>query len=208
MFAALLDTSVLWPSLQRDFLLSLAVEGLHRPLWSTAILDELSHHEAQKLIGRGHDPVLADKRSQRLVDHMNEAFDDAIVMNWESLEGTFGLPDVDDEHVVAAALIGGADVIVTSNLKDFPPQQIAKPLTVISPAQFAADIRPSRKFHTTGPKAPLAVFSRPSALPACPRPGITAIDALQRTAPASWRNFFMLRILYMGGCRDDGTFRC
>ncbi|TVS74608.1 PIN domain-containing protein [Mycobacterium helveticum] len=139
MFAALLDTSVLWPSLQRDFLLSLAVQGLYRPLWSTAILDELRYHDAQKLIGRGHDPVLAAQRAQRLVDRMSTAFDDAVVSNWESLDGTFGLPDVDDEHVVAAALVGGADVIVTSNLKDFPPQQIPKPLMVISPAQFAAD---------------------------------------------------------------------
>ena len=139
MFAAMLDTSVLWPSLQRDFLLSLAIEGLFRPLWSTAILDELCYHEGQKLIDRGHDPVLAEQRSQRLVNQMNAAFDDAIVLNWESLEGTFGLPDVNDEHVVAAALVGGADVIVTSNSKDFPPQQIPIPLKAISPAQFAAD---------------------------------------------------------------------
>ena len=124
MFAAMLDTSVLWPSLQCDFLRSLAIEGLYRPLWSTAILDELGHHEAQKLVGRGHEPALAAHRAQHVVDQMSAAFDDAIVVNWESLEGTFGLPDVDDEHVVAAALVGGAEVIVTSNLKDFPPQQI------------------------------------------------------------------------------------
>ncbi|MBX7434915.1 PIN domain-containing protein [Mycobacterium sp. Y57] len=139
MFAALLDTSVLWPSLQRDFLPSLAIEGLYRPLWSSAILDELCYHEAQKLISRRHDPALAEQQAQRLVDQMSLAFDDAVVANWENLEGTFGLPDVDDEHVVAAALVGGADVIVTSNARDFPPQQIPQSLMVISPAQFAAD---------------------------------------------------------------------
>jgi predicted nucleic acid-binding protein len=139
MYAALLDTSVLWPSLQRDFLLSLAIEGLYRPLWSTAILDELRYHEAQKLISRGHKPLLAEQNAHRLVDQMSAAFDDATVANWESLEGTFGLPDVDDEHVVAAAVVGGADVIVTSNLRHFPPQQIPKSLSVKPPAQFAAD---------------------------------------------------------------------
>ena len=124
MFAALLDTSVLWPSLQRDFLLSLAVEGLYRPLWSSAILDELQLHEVQKLVGRGEDPDAAATRAQHLIDQMTTAFDDALVENWEPLDGTFGLPDPDDEHVVAAALVGGAGVIVTSNLKDFPLQRI------------------------------------------------------------------------------------
>jgi hypothetical protein len=81
MFAALLDTSVLWPGLQRDFLLSLAVEGLYRPLWSSAILAELGFHEAQKLLRQGEHTTAAQARAQHLFDQMSTAFDDALVLN-------------------------------------------------------------------------------------------------------------------------------
>lgn len=81
MFAALLDTSVLWPSLQRDFLLSLAIEGLYRPLWSSAILDELQFHEVRKLVDRGCDPEEAARQSRRLIEQMSTAFDDSRVDN-------------------------------------------------------------------------------------------------------------------------------
>ena len=139
MSSALLDTSVLWPSLQRDFLLSLAIEGLYRPLWSTAILAELEHHETRKLIERGEEADIAAARARHLLGNMATAFDDALVENWEPHDGTFGLPDANDEHVLAAALVGGAGVIVTSNLKDFPLQCIPDPVRAISPVQFAAD---------------------------------------------------------------------
>lgn len=139
MFSALLDTSVLWPSLQRDFLLSLAVEGLYRPLWSSAILAELEFHEARKLVNRGEQSSQASTRAQRLVTAIATAFDDALVENWESLDGSFALPDPDDEHVVAAALVGGAEVIVTANLKDFPSQRIPEPIKIVSAAEFAAN---------------------------------------------------------------------
>ena len=139
MFAALLDTSVLWPSLQRDFLLSLAIEGLYRPLWSTEILAELEYHETQKLINRGEQPDAAAARASHLISQMTTAFDDALVENWEPHEGTFHLPDPNDEHVAAAALVGGAGAIVTDNLRDFPMANIPAHIKVLTPAEFAAD---------------------------------------------------------------------
>lgn len=139
MLAAVLDTSVLWPSRQRDFLLSLAVEGLYRPLWSTAILEELEYHQTRKLLRRGVAGDLAAQRARRLIDQMRLVFDDATVVGWESLEGSFALPDPDDEHVVAAAVAGGADAIVTHNLRDFPRAKVPAHIEVVSPALFTAD---------------------------------------------------------------------
>lgn len=137
MFAALLDTSVLWPSTQRDFLLSLAVEGLYRPLWSPVILEELREAEERKWLKWKAAPTDAAQRGLHLIGEIRRAFDDAEVTGWEPLEGTFGLPDPNDEHVVAAALLGGAGTIVTSNAKDFPREKVPGHIEVLSPAEFA-----------------------------------------------------------------------
>lgn len=128
---------MLWPSLQRDFLLSLAIEGSYRPLWSSAILGELEEHEALKLVNRGAAPDEARERAVHLVEQMRQAFDDAEVAGWEKLEGTYGLPDANDEHVVAAAEIGGAGVIVTENFRDMPLAMIPSTIQLQTPAEFA-----------------------------------------------------------------------
>ncbi|WP_068059053.1 PIN domain-containing protein [Nocardia xishanensis] len=139
MFGAVLDTCVLWPSLQRDFLLSLAVENFYRPLWNDAILTELELHEERKLVRRGMDPQTAQRRASGLIAVMTRAFDDALVHGWEPLEGSFGLPDPDDEHVVAAAVVSNAGALVTENLRHFPSHSMPRGLHVVGAAEFAAN---------------------------------------------------------------------
>lgn len=120
-------------------LLSFAIEGLYRPLWSEAILDELGYHEQLKLVRRGVDTDEATRRAAHLLNQMRSSFDDACVAGWEGLEGTFGLPDPDDEHVVAAAVVGGAGVIVTDNLRDLPSDRVPAGIAVVTAAQFASE---------------------------------------------------------------------
>lgn len=139
MFTALLDTCVLWPNLQRDFLLSLAIEGMYRPVWSAVVLEELEWHEAAKLIKRGVDEGVARQRAAALIRQMRSAFDDAEVQGWEGLDGTYGLPDRDDEHVVAAAVVAGVGAVVTHNVRDFPQERIPVGVQVLQPAEFAAN---------------------------------------------------------------------
>lgn len=120
MFSAVLDSCVLWPSLMRDFLLSLAVENIYRPLWSDRILEEVSYNEERRLMQRGASEAEAHLRSAYLMERIRASFDDSCVAGWEPLEGTYGLPDPDDEHVVAAAHMSGAGTIVTLNVRHFP----------------------------------------------------------------------------------------
>lgn len=51
---------------------------------------------------------------------MREAFPDASVIGSARSIGLDALPDPNDAHVVMAAVLGRADLIVTNNVKDFP----------------------------------------------------------------------------------------
>lgn len=129
MYSALLDTCVLVPNRARDVLLEIATVGAYRPLWSTEILQELDRALRHIHGKRGMSPEETDAYLTRLVDQMRIAFPDALVADWEALVPTIHLPDPDDRHVVAAAQAGRADVIVTNNLRDFPPDSLPATLT-------------------------------------------------------------------------------
>ena len=139
MFSALLDTCVLVPSRARDVLLEIASTGAYRPLWSSEILTELDRTLRVLLGKRGVSPDEADAYLARLLGQMKTTFPDALVPEWEPLVGAIHLPDANDRHVVAAALAGRADVIVTDNLGDFPPDSLPAPLNGRSLDDFLLD---------------------------------------------------------------------
>lgn len=93
-----------------------------------------------KLVGkRGVNPADAAWAARHLIEELGRAFDDACVEGWEPLDGSYGLPDPDDEHLVAAAVVGGAGAIVTLNVKDLPANKVPPHIQVKSPAEFALE---------------------------------------------------------------------
>ncbi len=113
-YTAVLDACVLYPAPLRDVLLSLGRAGLYHARWTHQIHDEwMRNLQAQR-------PDITEDKLRRTRELMDTAIPDCLIENYEVLIEKIQLPDPDDRHVVAAAIIGHADAIVTFNLKDFP----------------------------------------------------------------------------------------
>lgn len=133
-YTAILDACVLVPNALCDTLLRLAEREFYRPLWSQRILDETAW-----AIQAVHPEITADRVRWRL-ESMNATFEDALVEGWEQVCAGLDLPDDNDRHVVAAAIRGGAQVVVTFNLKDFPDDRLAPTGVAVShPDEFLLD---------------------------------------------------------------------
>lgn len=121
------------PNVLRDTLLTLAEAELFRPLWSEAILDEVRRNVIAK---RKVDPALFD----RTLALMNAAFEGAMVDDWLPITVELDLPDPDDRHVFAAAIVSGAQAVVTFNLADFPAKRLeAHHVDAVHPDAFLLD---------------------------------------------------------------------
>lgn len=133
-FSALYDANVLYPNVLRDALIRVGVEGLVRAHWTDAILDEVFRSLTRNR------PELEVDRLRRLRELMCAALPAAMVTDYQDLVVGLTLPDPDDRHVLAAAIRVGAQVIVTSNLKDFPANRLAPfDIEAKSPDDFLVD---------------------------------------------------------------------
>lgn len=113
MYKAVLDTCVLVPGLQRDFLLQLAAEEAYAPHWSSGVLNELI--DVLNRIDEKKNRSTGGERHAVLLRRMSAAFPGAEIPASRDREYGYGLQDPDDEHVVHAAPMSGADAIVTDD---------------------------------------------------------------------------------------------
>jgi predicted nucleic acid-binding protein len=113
-FTAFFDANVLYPASLRNLLMRLALTGLFQAKWSADVHEEWIRNVL-------HDrPDLSREKLERTRFLMDLHATDALVTGYESLIPGLELPDPEDRHVLAAAIRGRADVIVTVNLRDFP----------------------------------------------------------------------------------------
>lgn len=114
-YAVILDACVLVPMPLCDTLLRLAEEpAIYRPLWSEKILEEVGKALEQKL---NRSPFQRERR----ICAMRGAFPEAEVFYPSDLiQAMSCIPDPEDRHVLAAAISGSAQAIVTFNTKHFP----------------------------------------------------------------------------------------
>jgi len=115
----LLDTCVIYPTVMRQMLLGVAKHGVFTPLWSARIIEEWQR-AAVKLGPEG----VAQAGAEAAMLAAN--WPAAEVSYPPSLEARLWLPDAADVHVLAAAIAGSADVIITLNTKDFPRNLLAE----------------------------------------------------------------------------------
>jgi predicted nucleic acid-binding protein len=115
-FVVVLDACVLFPASLRDTLLRAAQADLYRLQLTEEILEEVRRNLVKK--------TMTEVKAQRLITALRENFNDSLVNQHRQLIESMPTNEK-DRHVLAAAVACRAQVIVTYNLKDFPPDLLA-----------------------------------------------------------------------------------
>ncbi len=114
--SAVLDSCVLYPFYVRDTLLCAAEEGLYRPIWSEKIFSDATSNLVK-------DGRMSLEKATSFENKIKKAFPEAMVSPPDELAQIM-TNSLEDRHVMACAVFGEAEIIVTDNLKDFQPKDI------------------------------------------------------------------------------------
>ena len=134
LLTALIDANIFFSITLADIFVETAKAGIYRGRWSEEI------HAEWIFNLRAKQPERLDDAFQRRRRAMDQAVRDCVITGYEQLIPLLELPDPDDRHVLAAAIAGRCDVIVTLNLKDFPAIALATHgIKAVHPDAFLCD---------------------------------------------------------------------
>jgi predicted nucleic acid-binding protein len=114
-----LDACVLFPTVMREMLLGAAAAGGFAPLWSARILEEWAR--ATRRLPEGAEAIARGE-----IAALRARWPGAEVSEDADLEATLALPDPADRHVLATAIAGEAEVLLTLNRADFPTRTLGR----------------------------------------------------------------------------------
>lgn len=169
-FTVIYDACLFYPAPLRDLMIRLAQTRRFHARWT----EEIQHEWLTALLR--HRPELDEAKLQRTMTLINQAVPDCLVTGYGDLIEQLFLPDPNDRHVLAAAIRSGAQVIVTTNLRDFPQEALADfDIDARHPDDFIldlADLDPA--VVTTAAKLQRAALKNP------PLTAETFIDTMRR----------------------------
>lgn len=130
-----LDASVLYQELLRNLLLWIAAEGGLDPFWTERILDETCRNLIE-------DRVIEPEQWDRLRAAMLTSFPDAMLDQAKADAIEHKMPnDKNDRHVLAAAVAGDIELVITSNLRHFKQADLERVgKQALSPDQLLCEL--------------------------------------------------------------------
>ena len=115
----LLDTCILYPRILRNIFLDIASQNLFLPFWSDEIINEWKY-----ICNKKNKEKFSELNIEILL--LNARWPNSCVsINDDHLNKIF-LPDINDRHVLLAAITCKANIILTENIKDFPVGSLNK----------------------------------------------------------------------------------
>ena len=131
-FRVFLDTCVLYSASLNDVLLRIAERDCFAPHWSEGVLTELCGALVENA-------GLSEESAGRRIGDMKRSFPSACVDDYEELVDSMTCHDK-DRHVLAAAVKGRCEVLVTFNVSDFPRNSLEPyGIELVTPDTFLLD---------------------------------------------------------------------
>lgn len=120
-YTAVIDACVFYGMLKTDALMSLCSRGLFAAKWSERIEGEWIGHLTEKMPAKKAE-IFSRRDKMRLAAPDWNVCEQGIA----AIEPVLHLPDRDDRHVLAAAIVGHADCIVTDDKRGFDDEVVSQ----------------------------------------------------------------------------------